>query len=289
MLRPILIGILFAAILAGCSSTTLLYNNAPWLILSKIDDYFPLSGSQQQQLKKNIGSLFEWHRQQELVEYSALLKQFNQQFLGGLTAQELTLFFDQLSAALIRFAEASIPSASQFLSTVSDEQIDAFDRGFREKLTEKAEKLNLSPDEAREESFDDFVETLEDWFGDFDEAQLTKLRTLSDARPHNRHYWFDKRQQRHEQFLTLLRDRPGEAKIAEYLHGRYVVLTKTDAEEAAISLEGRNYWRNTMLSIDQLITPKQRQNLIAQITDYSADFLALSQQSNKPVRSAFER
>ena len=130
--------LLLTALLASCSATSLVYNNADWLVRDKIDDYFSLSTSQQQQLKRDINTFLEWHRQQELVEYSHVLTEFNQQFSDGLSEQELDLFIDKLFAARIRFAETSVQSAVSFLSTVSSSQVDYFDREFRKKQIEKA-------------------------------------------------------------------------------------------------------------------------------------------------------
>ena len=289
MSRLIPIWILIITALAGCSSTSLVYNNADWLIRSKIDDYFPLSGRQQRQLKRDIKTFFEWHRQQELVEYSDVLTQFNQQFADGLTLQELDLFLDKLSAARVRFAKASLQSASLFLSTVTIEQIDYFDQDFTEKQTEKAESLNLSSQEYMDESYINFVDKLEDWFGDFDDSQLTRLRAISDIRPDKRQYWFDQSELRHQRFSILLRRKPGREEIEQYLLNRFIVLNQDDEQARDIRLQGQTYWRNAMLGIDKIITTRQRKKMIREIADYASDFAALSKQSNKPFRSNLEK
>lgn len=289
MLRPILKWILLAAIITGCSSTSLVYNNADWLVRDRIDDYFALSGRQQQQLKSDIKTFFQWHRQQELVEYSTLLIEFNQQFSDGLSTQELDFFLDKLSAARIRFTETSIPSASAFLSTVSAHQVDNFDQAFRERQMEKAERLNLSLQEFKDENFDDLVDKLEDWFGDFDDNQLAQLRVISDARPDRRQYWYDQSELKHQQFSTLLRQKPGPEKIEQYLHNRYVTLNQSDEQTQAIRLQGRTYWRNTMLAIDRMITSKQRKQMMNKLADYASDFVTLSKQSDNRFRSGFEK
>jgi hypothetical protein len=272
--------LLLTVLITGCSSTSFIYNNADWLVRGKIDDYFPLSGPQQQQLNRDIDTVLQWHRQQELVEYSNVLRQFNQQFSDGLSKQEIEFFVDKLSAARVRFAQASIKTASLFLSTVSAEQVDHYDQEFRQKQAEEKVRLNLSQQEFKDDNFDNLVDKLEDWLGHFDEKQLIQLRVISNPRPNNQQYWFAQRETQHSQFSELLRLKPGREEIEQYLHNRFIVLNRGDENSHEIRLQGKTYWRNALLGIDKIITAKQRKKLIGKLDDYASDFLALSKQSN---------
>jgi hypothetical protein len=280
---------LLTALLTGCSSASFVYNNADWLVRGKIDDYFSLSGPQKQQLKSNIDSILQWHRQQELVKYSDLLNQFTQQYANGLNSEELDLFFDRASSARIRLVEASIPAASQFLSTVSIKQINYYDQIILEKSVKRAKELNTPTEEYAGKNFTSFIGNLEDWFGDFDKSQMEKMRIISDARPDNRQYWFERNKLRHQRFSDLLRSHPSKEIIEQYLYDRFVALKRTDAQEQDMSRQVRLYWMSALLSIDKTITTKQRQHLIRRISDYSIDFLALSKQLSKPLKAKIER
>lgn len=278
--RSILTLILLTFLITGCSSTSLVYNNANWLIRSKIDDYFPLSDRQQLQLKADIGSVLQWHRQRELVEYSDLIIQFNEQYADGLTKTEINFFYDQLSSTRIRLVEESIPTASQFLSTVSVEQIDYYDQISTEKRTQKAKKLNASSEQFADENFARFIENMEQWFGGFNENQRSQLRIISDARPDNRQYWLKLSKLRQQEFSKLLRSRPSKEKIEQYLYDRFVGLSRIDVEEDDIRHKVRLYWLNSLSSIDKIIVTKQRNYFISRTSDYSSDFLQLSNQLN---------
>ena len=273
---------LLTALLTGCSSTSLVYNNADWLVRGKIDDYFPLSGSQQKQLKADIDTIHQWHRQHELAEYSDLLNQFTEQYADGLTSEEIDLFYNKVSSARIRLVETIIPTASQFLSTVSIKQIDYYDRVFLEKRAEKVKKLETPPEQYADENFTIFIGNLKKWFGAFDENQIAQLRIISDARPDNRQYWFERSKLRHQKFSDLLRSHPSKEKVSQYLHDRFVALERTNAQEHDISRQLRSYWLSALLSIDKIIITKQRKHFINRVSDYSSDFLALSKQSSKP-------
>ncbi|GEM_PF-2183595 len=284
LIRSALKWLLLTVLLNGCSSTSLVYNNSNWLIRGEIDDYFSLTSLQQQQLKTHIDGIIQWHRKQELIEYADLLNQFSLQYADGLTSKELSIVVDQVSSARIRLVEASIPTARQLLLTISIRQIDYYDQTLIEKKVEQANKLDMSDEEYADENFSRFIDIIEQWFGDLNESQMAPLRLISDARPDNRQYWFERSKLKGQEFSDLLRTRPNKEEIEQYLHDRFVELKKTDVQEHDNSLQVRLYWLNALLDIDQVIDTKQREYFINRMTDYSSEFLELSKKSSKPVK-----
>jgi hypothetical protein len=280
MYRLILTGILIASGLAsGCSSTTLLYNNAPWVVSGKIDDYFSLSNSQEEQLDQDIEQLFKWHRRNELPEYATLISQFNALYVNGLTRQELVLLNDQITSARVRIARAMIDPASKFFLTVSDKQLDHFDAYFYQQLSERKKAARLSAEEASDANFDKLLDNLEDWFGNFDENQKAKLRLISDAMPNQDAERSQRREQRHREFLALLRARPERSSIKQYLYNRFVTRIDISQEQSEFRLYSRQQWQSAILEIDKLITAKQRLRAMDRLIDYRDDFITLSKQT----------
>jgi hypothetical protein len=282
-IRSALKWLLLTVLLNGCSSTSLVYNNANWLIRGEIDDYFPLTSLQQQQLKTNIDGIIQWHRKQELIEYADLINQFTLQYADGLTSRELNIVVGKVSSARIRLVEASIPTALQLLSTISIRQIDYYDQTLIERRDKQANKLDMSDEEYADENFSRFIDIIEQWFGDINKNQMAQLRVISDARPDKRQYWFERSKLKDQEFSALLRSRPDKEKIEQYLHDRFVELKQTDVQEHDNSLQVRLYWLNALLDIDQVIDTKQRKYFINRMTDYSSEFLELSKKSSKPV------
>ena len=279
--------LLVAGILGGCSSTSLLYSNAPWLVLDKIDDYFSVSSNQEQQLDQDIGLFFKWHRYQELPKYVKLISAFNRQIADGLTREELNLLFDQLAAARVRFAEASLPSASLFLASIDNKQIERFDSEFRQKLVEDREHFELTVKQQKEENFSKLLDTLEDWFGDFDQKQQNALRVVSNARPMNYADWLNRREQRHREFLQFLRSKPNAPSIKDYLRRQYVQGFKQNSN--GMLKNSRQFWLSALLDIDQMISPVQRQQAMARLDNYRKDFENLSRQKPRVHRVVIER
>jgi len=285
MQRLLLTGILIALGLAsGCSSTTLIYNNANWYLSGKIDDYFSLSNDQEDQIDQHIEQFFKWHRHNELPEYAAFISRFNVVYANGLTAQELVLLNNQFTSARARVARALIEPASQFFTTVSDKQLDHYDAHFYKQLAKRKEKASLSTEEANEAEFEELLDDLEDWFGNFDENQKAKLRLISDAMPHRDGQRFQRREQRHREFLALLRTRPERSSIKQYLYNRFVTRTDISPEQRERRLANRQQWQSRILEIDKLITQKQRQRAMDRLTDYRDDFISLSKQPEAESR-----
>jgi len=288
MQRIILIWILlFVGFLSGCSYTSILYNNAPWFLREKVDDYFSITSAQERQLDRDIEMIFKWHRYQELPEYANLISMFNRQFVDGLTREELILFFDRVAAARIRLAEVSLHSASKFLATINSEQLDHFDSEFQQQLAEDREKTQLPIEQQNQENFSKLLDNLEDWFGDFNAEQQLVLRQVSTAKPENNTHWLERREQRHRALLRFLRTKPDASKIKAYLYSRYIQGTDQGPDE--VQKEGREFWLSAMLRVDQLITPTQRKRAMSRLDDYRQDFTYLSQQGPDQLRVKVER
>ena len=288
MQRIILIWILlFVGFLSGCSFTSILYDNAPWFLREKVDDYFSITSAQERQLDRDIEMIFKWHRYQELPEYANLISMFNQQFSDGLTREELILFFDRVAAARIRLAEVSLHSASQFLVSINSRQLDRFDSEFQQQLAEDREKTRLPIEQQNQENFSKLLDNLEDWFGNFDEKQQQVLRLVSAARPENNTHWLERREQRHRELLQFLRSKPDASKIKVYLHSRYVQGSDQGPDE--VQKEGKEFWLSAMLRIDRLITPAQRKRAMGRLDDYRRDFAYMSQRGPDQLRVKVER
>lgn len=273
---------MIVGLIGGCSSTRLLYDNAPWLVRGQIDDYFSITSKQEQQLDRDIELFFEWHRHRELPEYANVISNFKRQFADGLTRDELTQVFDQLVAARIRFTEASLPSASQFLASINNTQLENFDREFRQKIAEDRERSELPIEQRMQENYDRLLDSLEDWFGDLDEKQQQDLRLISDARPDNYAQWLDYRERRHQSLVALLREKPEAAAIKTYLHNQYVKTLQQDSNH--LRNTSRRYWMSAILRIDQIFTPAQRQRAMRKLDDYRQDFIHLSEQKDAEKR-----
>ena len=70
----VLAGLLAALLLAACSVGRLAYNNASPVVTYMVDDYFDLSGDQENFVRQRFGRLQDWHRASELPAYERDLR-----------------------------------------------------------------------------------------------------------------------------------------------------------------------------------------------------------------------
>ncbi|MEM7292064.1 MAG: DUF6279 family lipoprotein [Pseudomonadota bacterium] len=272
--------------LYACSATQLVYNNANWLVQNQIDNYFALSGEQESTIELQTNRFFAWHRTQELPVYSKIIDDFSTQFSDHLTEEEVNRAIADVFEARTRIVRRSLQPASEFLSTLTPQQIDHFDSVVQEQLAERREQLVLSIEERRDIKFDALLDTLQDWFGDFDRKQVAKLRQHYDDIPNNDAYWLALRERRHTQLLKLLKAGAPTIDIYTLLHDRYVTRRANDMEQDKLSNEFVQNWTDFFLTLDQLISARQRQHLLSELKGYQENFLALSQQiADAPVTS----
>jgi len=283
-----LLWILIVCVLTGgCNSTAFLYDNAPWFVREKIDEYFSVSNTQEQQLDRDIGAFFKWHRHIELPKYAHLLSTFQAQFNDGLTRDELVFTFDKLTKARIRFGEAGLPSASRFLATASDQQLANFSREFHQELDEDRELLELSPEQRNEKIFNRLLDAVEGWTGNFSERQRQKLQVLSEAQPDHGH-WLAHREQRHQELIVFLHGKPDETDIQAYLRKQYV-LRQLAGEQMEFEERIQVYWLSTILEIDAMLTQPQRSQAMKRLEGYRLDFIRLSQRNDDIRRLPVEK
>mgnify|MGYP006928189197 CR=1 FL=1 len=283
-MRRFLLIFLVTGLAASCSSTSFMYNNAPWYLRDKVDDYFSLSRIQEQRLDEDIELFFIWHRQNELPLYADLLSRFNTQFGDGLSRTEATLLVDQIIAARTRFVEASLAPASAFLATINPAQVDYYDSAFYARQAEKKAHLKLSAEAQYEKKFADLVDSLEQWFGELDDAQLVKLREINPIRSFTPQQRIARHEQRHRQFIALLRTKPDRTELEAYLRNRFSVPEGTAEVAQNDGWRSAQDWIELILRIDQIFTPAQRQHAINRVTDYQDSLIALNHQGDQNYR-----
>ncbi len=273
-------GTLLAALtlVGGCSATALVYDNAPWLIQTRVEDYFSLSDEQEAYVEASIRELAVWHRREELPRYARALERLERDFADGISAAEYDAMMGELYDARSRIGERSLPAIARFLAGVTPQQIDEYDEAFREALEEDRERLELSPEERRERRFERLLDNLEDWFDDLDDRQIARLRELSYALPDNYGQWLAYRERRHEDFLALLRRRPGADAIEAWLRAQWIERDRHahDPQYAALRERFRADTRAMLLEMDKVLNARQRQHAIARLAGYRRDLAELS-------------
>ena len=168
--------LLLTLLLGGCS-TTFTYNQLDWLIPWYVDDYVDLSRDQKQFLKGEIAPILQWHREEELLRYIAILDQVENDLVAPVTAETIHNWIDQVVTAGERIEDSMLKVALEFSTQLSDEQMQEFVASMWNKQEEYEEEyLPRSEEEYIEENAENLEEFLRRFTGRLSTEQQQRLQ-----------------------------------------------------------------------------------------------------------------
>ncbi len=267
MKKIILFGLLIF-LLAGCSTTKLVYDYGDKYLLWQLDSYFDLSNKQEEWLEERIKLHLEWHRSQELLSYKKFLIDIQNRAKDGLTMEELDEGFSRYEAKQNRLFERLIPDTALFLKSLSSEQINNLESKMLEENEEMTEK-NENRSELIQERRENFLEQMEEWFGKFSPEQMIQINEwqvnwfVESTSPFEERMKYRIKSQ--TQILALLRSFPDGQELEKWMRnwskswGR----DKNSDRKARIL---RN--KNRILQVDKFINPEQRLHALRELDDW---------------------
>ena len=267
MKKIILFGLLIF-LLAGCSTTKLVYDYGDKYLLWQLDSYFDLSNKQEEWLEERIKLHLEWHRSQELRSYKKFLIDIQNRAKNGLTMEELDEGFSRYEAKQNRLFERLIPDTALFLKSLSSEQINNLESKMLEENEEMTEK-NENRSELIQERRENFLEQMEEWFGEFSPEQMIQINEwqvnwfVESTSPFEERMKYRIKSQ--TQILALLRSFPDGQELEKWMRnwskswGR----DKNSDRKARIL---RN--KNRILQVDKFINPEQREHAIRELDNW---------------------
>ena len=267
-MKKIIIFGLLLFLLAGCSTTKLVYDYGDKYLLWQLDSYFDLSNKQEEWLEERIKLHLEWHRSQELRSYKKFLIDIQNRAKDGLTMEELDEGFSRYEAKQQRLFERLIPDTALFLKSLSSEQINNLESKMLEENEEMTEK-NENRSELIQERRENFLEQMEEWFGEFSPEQMIQINEWQGN-------WFEEsaspfeermkyRIKSQTQILALLRSFPDGQELEKWMRnwskswGR----DKNSDRKARIL---RN--KNRILQVEKFINPEQRLHALRELDDW---------------------
>lgn len=196
--------------LAACSGTTFVYNRLDAILPWYLDDYVDLNGSQERQLDRNLQPFLDWHRQQELPRYLALLNEVEASLDRPVAPAQVAAIYAGVELAWLRLEEESLDWLLELGATLSDKQVQEFLSYLQEKQEDYEEKyLTRDESEYREESYESFTDTLEDYLGRLNSQQRERLWQASAALKRSDAVWLRERAAWQQRLAVLMQREPG--------------------------------------------------------------------------------
>ena len=255
--------------LSGCSSLKMAYDYGPTLAIWQIDEYFDTTSEQEELLKPMLVGHLNWHRQEELPAYQALLEKVAVAGQDQLTAEDIDEFLTQFEGHRSIMIDRLLPDTARLITLISPEQAKFFQAKAEEENDELRERLQLPLEEQQEERYERWLENLEEWFGNFSSEQLAQLETwyaeeYLNGNPTQRR--LERRLRFQQEFVELIQTRPEVAESKEWL--RNWVQDQIDQAEQSGGEGWKQRTRRRLLYLDQLITSEQRSHALERLQEY---------------------
>lgn len=269
--------ILALLLLGACSSTTFFYNRLDFILPWYLDDYVDLDRAQRQQFDRLLDPFLDWHRQEELPAYVAVLDQIEGTLGQPVTQQEIDAIASAFEEAWLRLEGRSLDWLLALGASLSDEQVAEFLQTLEERQQEYEDKyLSRSDEEYREEMYDNLVDRAQDYLGRLDGEQKGALRAASEAIIRSDRPWLEERARWHARLAELLQREPGwEQRVRDAVARR----------EETLSADYRSAYTHNLALIQGTIadllnnrSERQERRLRGEIAELREDLLELIEQ-----------
>ena len=206
--RKILVMLATVLLLSGCASFT--YNRLDWLIPWYVDGYVDLTGEQRDLLRERLTPRLQWHREEELARYVALLDRIEADLDGPVEAATVRAWADEALAAAQRVEKSMMGVALEFGAEVSDAQVDEFIASLWERQREFEEEfLERSDAEYAGDDFDNLENMLGRFLGRLTSEQEAALRKAANGLVRFDKAWLAERRAWLSTLEDLLEREPG--------------------------------------------------------------------------------
>ncbi|MEH6586824.1 MAG: DUF6279 family lipoprotein [Halioglobus sp.] len=196
--------------LAGCSSTTFVYNRLDFIVPWYVGKYVSLDREQKAFLGDQLQPFLDWHRTQELPAYLELLDGMEQMLDGSVSQEQVAEAADQFEEAWLRIELRGLEWMLALGEQLSREQLEEFSESLREKQVEYEEEyLPRSDEKYREEAYDNLKDSVQDFLGRLDWGQRGILEQAAQDMHRADGIWLQERAAWMERRKTLLQREEG--------------------------------------------------------------------------------
>jgi len=264
----------------GCSTVTLGYNHADWILRYWINDYTSFSTSQKEQIHLEVDNYLRWHRKNALPGYIAFLQSVdaavNQE--AGLTVGDVMRLRAESSRLYQLTVEPMIRPAAHILSTLNSQQITELADTLAERNRKQRKKmLEGSVQEMLDARAERHVELVEKLVSNLSSAQEKMITEMSLHIPFASMAFIEQREAKQARLIALLRDKTGEDKIAALFRQWLTApeASRTPQQQQAIAAY-ESAMNEMTVRIVELLTTRQKHHLTEEIASYIDDFRKLS-------------
>ncbi len=281
LLKAAIIGALLA-LLSGCSSLQLAYNNGPLAAWWWLDGYIDFASAQAPRAKAAIDQWFDATRREQLPEYATLLAAAQTEVLNPATPGQACRWAQQLRDKLDPAVERGILLAADLVPGLGEAQWRHLQARFAKKNAEMRDDfLQPKPEDRRKAAVKRTLERAEMLYGSLDEPQRRVIAAGVAASPFDPEAWLAERERRQLDTLQTLRRLGAERADRDRIVAALRVLAEraeASADPAYRSYQQRLTDYNCAFSaqIHNATTAAQRQSARARLKGWEEDLRALT-------------
>jgi len=281
---------LLVVFLCGCSMARLGYNNGETVSYFWLNSYIGFDADQKPWVKKELASLFAWHRRTQLPEYVQMLEEAKKRVYKPVSEADLNRDYEEIRRRMLAITDRAAPAAADLALALRPEQIASIEKKFADN-NEKFRREHLRGDLAQRQRdrYKRSMKQAETWFGNFSPEQEGQIRQLSDARPLDDELVLADRMQRQAEMIRMLQRIEAEKPAREVAVGmirQYV----SGAMDHYNHPEYQRYFEKyraaqmrMMAGIVNLGTPAQKQHFEQELQRWIDDFDTLSRLDPPPA------
>lgn len=264
----------------GCSTVSLGYNHADWLLRYWITDYTSFNAQQKNEIHLEVDSYLRWHRKNALPEYTTFLQNLN-----------ALIYRNELpdAADIMRLRKESrrlyqktmtpfVAPAARLLNTLDKRQIEEL-RNTLAKKNRKEEKKTLFAGEKENltKRAERHIALIEKLAGNLSDVQKEKITQMSRNIPFATKYYIEQREAKQTKLILILNNREGEEKIAALLRQWINAPDASRSPQQQQTIEAYETAMDEMTArIFELMTARQKDHLGKKISSYIDDFQKLA-------------
>ncbi|EGF32761.1 putative lipoprotein [Oxalobacteraceae bacterium IMCC9480] len=277
--------LVLVVVLAGCSALRLSYSNGETLSYWWLNTYVGFDQTQRAQVRTQLDNLFSWHRRTQLPDYAQLMGagQRRLQDTATVTPEIVRSDYDGLKKRVVVMLDQALPALADLALSLSPEQIDRIEN----KLVDSTERyrndyLTGDVEDRQQFRYKKVMKQAEYWFGDFSDAQESRIRRLSDARPLDNALVLADRIERRQALIALLkkirREQAPRVAVVQALKDYTRVYYERTGNGVNMAFFAASTDAAISLTADviAMTTPRQKAHAIRQLQDLQELFLDLA-------------
>ncbi len=256
--------------LANCSMIDHAYNKAPAFVASELDEAFDLNESQSNQLDSRLEQFFTWHRKEELGRYQQLLERASRSTADGITAADFLKLNDDIRIAWRRSLAKAIDSLGDLALTLNQEQIEHYQRYYRERSEEHRDYLEMSAQQREIYRVGRSFDLLEKWFGKFNFSQEDRVMARLQQVPDFYEPWIRYQEARQQALVSALRNATETGLTPQDL--KTILLNPSTKFARNFEPARRSYWQAYAAALEDIsfwLTTSQRQKAVDKLQLYA--------------------